>query len=782
MDEQEIQKQLIMAFQDEAQERIEALFSGLSSLEAGEEEDLPEAVIDSVFREAHSLKGAARSVNLPLIESLCQEMESVFAAIKNNSLTFSAELFDTLYAATQLIEKSMAPDADMEEISSQINSMVHYLTDAKTQPGAGKRPSADAGENAEDEKPGSDFTESGSASQASPASDETASNKKKQPEKRNDNQTHPSKQLFSASVRIPTAKLDALLLKAEELIAIKQSIGQQLNRMHELDHAIQEWRQQWEKFQNDFRKIQELNKPGAAVDRTIAFIEDTHEGFQDFDYRVKKTTSLLEHDNRNFRGLIDDLLEAAKKTSLMPFSSLFTVFPRMVRELARDREKSIDFKVSGETVEVDKRILEAIKDPLMHMLRNAIDHGIEPADVRTARGKPALGTIRVAVSQPESSHVCIEIADDGKGIDTGAVKADAVKKGVISGADADAINGDEVFNLIFQSGISSSAVVTQISGRGLGMSIVRDALDHLGGRIRIHSQPEKGTAFYITLPVTLATFRGVLIDVSGHLFVLPNAQVRYSLNIRPENIKTAESRTIISFNARPTSLVHLADVLGLPKLMPEKLQSQKKFIPTVVLENGATQIAFCVNEVITELEVLVKPLGKQLKKVRHFSGATVLGTGQVVPILNVKDLINTAAGQSIPSAQPAVNASEAADKQKMVLIVEDSFTSRTLLKNILEVSGYQVKTAIDGADALSQLKIRQFDAVVSDIEMPQMDGIALTSGIRADKSLADLPVILVTSLDSPKDRERGMEAGADAYIVKSSFDQSDLLDALDRLI
>jgi two-component system chemotaxis sensor kinase CheA len=226
----------------------------------------------------------------------------------------------------------------------------------------------------------------------------------------------------------------------------------------------------------------------------------------------------------------------------------------------------------------------------------------------------------------------------------------------------------------------------------------------------------------------------------------------------------------------------MADVLGLPKTADQNAGNGKTVIPVVILANEATEIAFCVDEIHTEQEVLVKPLGRQLKKVWHFAGATILGNGQVVPILNAKDLIKTATGRSLPAARPAAGASAQSEQPKSVLVVEDSFTSRTLLKNILEASGYHVKTAIDGTDGLSQLKTAAFDAVVSDVEMPRMNGFELTAGIRADKSLADIPVVLVTSLDSPTDRERGVDAGADAYIVKSSFDQSNLLEVLDRLI
>jgi len=752
MDETEIHRQLLAAFQDEARERLEALYAGLSSLEGADRDAPPTDVLDAVFREVHSLKGAARSVNLTVVESLCQEVESIFAEIKAHRLAFSGRLFDALYAAIQLVERSIAPDADAEKASREIKNMIQSLTDAKAcEPSEEKPSEKEASDRAGEEK---------SADEPKPD----------------------AKPLFASSVRIPTDKLDALLLKTEELIPVKQSAYQHLNRLQHLNHSIQEWRQKWERFQGDFRRFQGAKDADAAIELTTAFIDDTREFIRDIDQRMTKTATAFERNNRTFSGLLDDLLEETKKTSLMPFSSLFTVFPRMVREIAKDRGKSVDLKTSGENVEIDKRILEGIKDPLTHLLRNAVDHGIEAPEVRTSQGKPAMGTIHVAVSQPESNQVSLEISDDGEGIHIETIKTQAIEKGIISSAHAASLDEAEALNLILNSGVSSSPMITEISGRGLGMSIIKDALDHLGGRMRIRSEPGRGTAFSIKLPVTLATFRGVLIEVSGYLFILPNAQIRHSLKIRPETVKTAENQAIISFNGRPVSLVDMADVLGISKPGPNPRRSEQKTIPAVILENGATQMAFRVDAVINEQEVLVKPLGKQLKKVRHIAGATVLGTGRVVPILNIKELIVSASSHSMPSVQPSGEHPEQARRPKSVLVVEDSFTSRTLLKNILEASGYQVETAIDGTDGLSRLKSRYFDAVVSDIEMPRMDGFELTAGIRADNSLAALPVILVTSLDAAKDREKGMEAGADAYIVKSSFDQSNLIEVLDQLV
>ncbi len=771
MDETEIQKQLLSAFQTEAQERIEALFTGISGLEeaaASRAGELPEAVLDAVFREAHSLKGAARSVNLATIESLCQEMENIFAAIKAKTLQLSREHVDSLYAALRLIEQATAPQGDPAALSRQIKELVLSLAGLES-PGLSGTPAP----------------EKEAASPSPHAAPEAAAEEDRPGEKSAPPPNGPkaaASTRLSHSVRISTEKLDALLLKTEELITYKQSSAAHLKQMNLIRETIREWRQEWKIFHNDFRQLQDSKSRTGVIDRTVQFIDHARETMQRLDHEMKQGMAALEQDNRHFTGLIDDLLDETKKTALLPFSTLFSAFPRMVREIAGDQGKSVDLKFSGDAIEVDKRILEGMKDPLMHLLRNAIDHGLETPSLRREHNKPEKGSIRITVSQLETNHVCMEIVDDGRGVDVAAVKADAVKKGLITAEAAEALSEAEALDLIFLSGISSTTMVTEISGRGLGMSIVREALENLGGRISMHSASGMGTTFVIKLPVTLATFRGVLIEAAGRRFILPTAQIRHSLQILPEAIQTIENRMMISFNAQPLAVVYLSDILGLPPSEPEPGRNGASTISLVVLEYGHRQIAFGVDAIINEQEVLVKSLGKQLKKVHHVSGATILGSGEVVPILNIKELVASAAGQTGASAMPRPTAARAAEAPKSILIVEDSFTSRTLLKNILEAYGYQIQTAIDGTDGLARLKSRHFDAVVSDVEMPRMDGLELTQNIRADQSLADLPVILVTSLDSPKDRERGVEVGADAYIVKGSFDQSNLLEMLDRLL
>jgi two-component system chemotaxis sensor kinase CheA len=446
-----------------------------------------------------------------------------------------------------------------------------------------------------------------------------------------------------------------------------------------------------------------------------------------------------------------------------------------VRDLCRDCGKDAELIIVGGEIETDRRILEEMKDPLVHLVRNCIDHGIETPRQREERGKPPRATIRIAISSKSADRVEIVVSDDGAGIDLQKVRAAAVKLGLLSKEDAQQMNEQQASSLTFNSGISTSSMITEVSGRGLGLAIVREKVEKVGGTVAAETQPGIVTTFRLILPVILARFRGILVRVGESLFVLPTRYVQRVFRVTRDEIKSAENRETIQINGRAASAVRLSDVLEIPQR--DTNPDPKRKIPVLVLAWAGEQIGFQVDEILDEQEVLVKSLGKQLPRVRNIAGATLLGTGKVLAVLNVADLM-----QSAVSMTQITALHEAEDAPKSILIAEDSITARTLLKNILEFAGYKVKTAIDGAEALSLLAGESFDLVVSDVEMPRMSGFDLTAKIRSDKRLSQLPVVLVTALDSQADRERGVDVGASAYIVKSSFDQGNLLEVVRRLI
>jgi len=526
------------------------------------------------------------------------------------------------------------------------------------------------------------------------------------------------------------------------------------------------------------------NGNGAAGERRnlaklIGYLEEGNLFLKTLEGRLMRLAKAAEGDHRALTGMVDNLLHDVKEMQLLPFASLLEVLPRLARELARDRGKQAELSARGGEFKIDRRILDELKDPLIHLLRNCVDHGIETPAERVRKGKTPHGTISIAISQQDGGKIELVIADDGAGIDATKVKAAAGKLGVVTTEEAEQLDEREALALVFRSGVSTSPIITDLSGRGLGLAIVQEKVERLGGAITLETRADAGTTFRIVLPLTLATFRGILVRAGAQLFVIPAVSVERVVRIAAKDVQTVENRETIVLGGQAVSLVGLSDALELPRKAVSGASADS--VQAIVLGTGPARIAFQVDQILGEQEVLVKALGPQLARVRNVAGASVLGTGEVVPVLNVPDLMKSAARLTATSRAPAAAPSVEAQKRS-ILVVEDSITSRSLLKNILESAGYQVATAVDGIDAYTLLKTGSFDLIVSDVEMPRMDGFDLTAKVRADKQLSELPIVLVTALESREHRERGIEVGANAYIVKSSFDQSNLLGVVRQLI
>lgn len=746
--EEEFLKKLLSMFKVEAKEHVSAITSGLIELEKAPPEKQTE-LIETIFRESHSLKGAARSVNLKDIESLCQSMENVFAALKRKEILASPQLFDVLHRAVDCAGKLI----DKEKITAQEKAKIIEVIQSLESVLKGIAPPSIA------EKP---------------APKEPAPEKPQVKEEPKKIETiHPT--ALTETVRISTAKLDSLLLQAEEMLSVKLAAAQRAAELHEIDASFAVWEKQWSKVQPDVRMLGTEDAQRRESSKLVEFLDHNHAFVKSLENKLTALTKAADYDNRQFGGMVDNLLDDMKKVLMLPFSSLSGVFPKLVRDLSHEQGKEVELLIEGEDIEIDRRILEEMKDPLIHLMRNCIDHGIEKPDERKLKGKTPQGAVRLALTAKNGSKIEILISDDGAGIDASKIKSAAVKRGVILQEEASRLDEQEALSLIFLSGVSTSPIITEVSGRGLGLAIVRENVEKLNGTLSFETQPDMGTTFRIVVPLTLATFRGLLVNANDSLFVLPATNVERALRVRKEEIKTVENRETISLNGQVVSLAKLGDVLELVKT-----RSYGDIAQIVVLGSAEKRMAFAVDEVLHEQEVLVKSLGRQLSRVRNIAGATVLGTGKVVPILNVPDLMKSAV--KVTATPAAAKAPEAEAGRKSLLVVEDSITARTLLKNILESAGYDVKTAVDGIDAFTSLKTQEFDLVVSDVAMPRMDGFELTARIRADKKLSELPVVLVTALESREHRERGIEVGANAYIVKSSFDQSNLLEVIQRLI
>jgi two-component system chemotaxis sensor kinase CheA len=746
--EEELLKQLLPMFRIEAQDHLKVISSGLIEIEKGDPEKQAET-IEAVYRESHSLKGAARSVNLTDIVALCQSMENVFSSFKRKAIAPSSLVLDLLHRAIDCVAAIVAGDVAAWDIPG-IGELIHKLEGAIRKPGGAE----------EDERAG---VEPG------PVSVETSAREPKISDVEPASNKVPPMLVpgLAGTVRVSAAKLDELLLLSEEMLSIKLAAAHRTVEVKELKSAFGRWKKERAKAFD----------PAAGQGKTRRRIDRDGDSFVSaFETGLTKLLRALENDQRFFGTMVDALLDDMKKTLMLPCSFLLEIFPKLVRDLSRYTGKEVGLSMDGGGIEIDRRVLEQIKDPLIHLVRNCIDHGIESPYEREKKKKPRSGNIRIAVFSRDGK-IEISVSDDGAGVDAVGVISAAQRSGLISSDDAEGLGESEALDLVFRSGVTTSRIVTDISGRGLGLAIVKEKVEKLGGAVVLDTGSGIGTTVRMVVPLTLATFRGVLVMAGEQLFIVPSVNIERVARIRKEQIKTVENRETITWDDRAVSLVRLRDALGL-KTVDRRPQEDDSPMEAVMLVSAGKHMAFLVDEVLQEQECLVKGLGSQLSRVRNIAGATVLGNGKVAPILNVADLM-ICASKIAPSA--AASAREP-QKTRSVLVVEDSITARTLLKGILESAGYEVVTAFDGVDAFAALKTRGFDLVVSDVEMPRMNGFELTAKIRDDRGLSELPVVLVTALESREDRERGIDVGANAYIVKSSFEQSNLLEVVRRLI
>lgn len=761
--------QLRVTFMVEAREHLQSLSHGLLQLEKSIDPALRARLVEAVFRTVHSLKGAARAVEQSDIESICQILEDVFAGWRREPVVPAPETMDVLYRALDAVEALLAgPDAGGASASPA--ALVALRKDlrrigpaaphtAPAQPGA---PRASTATELAAPKPAP-------VDRAPPHSAPV-----------------PMDAMAEHSVRVALPKLERQLRQTEDLLASKLAAGERVADLRGLD----EWFDQWHKRRGEIELLihavqtpppLSTDWPGRtamAMGRLLELVDTSDTAIRNLETRLAEMGRRALHDRDQVGKSVDQLLESTKGLLRLPFSSISASFERLVRDLCRAQGKQADLSIEGEHVEFDKRILEEMKDPLVHMLRNAVDHAVELPAIRVHQGKPARASIVLKVSHEEGNRVRIVLSDDGKGIATDQIKVAAVQRGVMSEQEAAALDESVAQRLVFRSEISTGGAVTPLSGRGLGLAIVREHAQRLGGKVRVRSTPGQGTRFEIVLPALHATFRAILCEAGGRQFLLPVAQVERVARVALSSIRTIEGRETVTLGGVAMALVTLAEVLGLPVAAP--VVRPHPDVQLVVAGSGAHAHAFAVDRVVDEQEVLVKPLRKPLVRVRNVAAVAVLGSGAVVPILHVGDLLHSArqpgAWRTIhpPSTPPA--------PARQILLAEDSITSRLLLKSILESAGYAVTTAVDGMEALALLRAGRFSLLVSDVEMPRMDGFDLTRRVRADPRLADLPVVLVTTLASREHQQRGIDAGANAYITKGSFDQDNLIGAVRRLL
>jgi two-component system chemotaxis sensor kinase CheA len=746
MSDDSLIQRLMVTFLGELEDHVRALERDLLALEKDLTPAVRSELFKTLFRTAHSLKGAARSVRVSLVETAGHRLEEIFAAARDGRLAVDAGFFGLLLPAVDAIGEAARrlragkdlSGAPLEVIVRRLGAVIASRTDtAAAEPRATPAPA--------------------------------------EPER------------WSGVVRVPAEKLDRLLTRSGELLAVRHRAEARREEAAVLQDTLGEFRKNWRRIEHDVAVLLKRGNgrdPGPAVNEAVRSLaglkrqvaqalDRNNEDLHRFERGLQQLAGNLRADRRVIEQTATPLDAEVRRTRMLPFAEACEGLERMVRDLTAGSDKDAVVVIVGGEIELDRSVLEGLKDPLLHIVRNAVDHGIESVAARRAAGKPDAGRVTVTAAI-RGARVEVAIADDGRGLDLAAIR-EQLRKMDLPAPESER----DLARQIFLPGFSTSPEVTRLSGRGVGLDVVKTRLESMRGTVDVSFEPGKQTQFTLSVPLTLTSIRAILAVAGGQVFAIDTQSVHRILRIGAENIQLIEGREVLLLDGFPVPVVALTERLGMPG-RPEPADGGKT--PAVVLASGNRLAAFVVGEFLGEREVMVRALGPRLRNVKNVTGGMVLADGGIALILNAADLVSgvhnlgatTGVAQSMTAAPRSV--------RKRLLVVDDSVAVRTLEKSILEAAGYDVMVAADGAEAWQILLEQGADLVVTDIEMPRMDGFSLTEAIRGSKRFRNLPVILMTARESDSDKTRGMAAGADAYRIKSAFDQTDLLATIEQVL
>ena len=711
---------LLSIFTEELDEQVQELNDHLLALERTPDDA---ERLRAVFRVMHTLKGASRAAGLPLVEEVCHALEHELSRVRDGGEALGGAQVALLFEAADALGETRdelrlgrrAPDATLSSV------LQHARGRGSSEPlvrAAVRDPVPVVAQPVAPQPV---------AQPVSPSIEEAPAT------------------AVASHVRVSLHQVDAIAGAAGEIAGLAAILSDRADDLAALRMSRRAEHQQV------------TGAPGGAeLDREL--------------------TRLLRHAGEDARALASvsaRLGASARHLRQRPFAELTETLPRIVRDVARDLGKQVRVVVTGGDIEADRVVLEALREPLLHLVRNAVDHGIELSAVRVAAGKAAEGEVRIEGAL-RGDRLRVTVADDGAGLDFNAIGKGIERRGRAVPADA-----QTVARAIFDEGFTTRATATTLSGRGVGLGIVRAAAERMGGTVDVTSQPGKGTAITVDVPLSIATMRVVLVQVGNVVLGVPSAFVVRVARADPRKLARVDGRAMLISDGTPTPVTTLAALLGPPFAeapSPAMLQ-------LVVLESGGRRLAIVVDDLHDERELVLRPLEHAGRAATNATvGTALLSSGEVALVLSVPALLAHDASDGAPASGTLAAEDHAPRAPARILVVDDSITSRTLEQSVLAAAGYVVVTAVDGAEGWRTLERQDFALVVSDVEMPHLDGIGLCMRIRANARTSSLPVILVTSLDEPAQRERGMEAGADAYITKSSFDQDTLLDTVRMLI
>lgn len=736
-------KKFVIRFVEEAREHVARLGDGLDALER---DPADRENVNTIFRSAHTIKGSSRMLKLATITDTAHKLEDVLGALREGSLAYSTELGRLLYRGVDALAGLVERLAEGGELPAVDEALCSALAQAATgeQRAGGEGQKADKPETAPNPEP--------------PPQMAVPIPEPKVPGETMDTQRSPApeaKLKAPDTVRVKMNKLDELIKLMGEVVSSHARSRQRLI---------------------EIREIERMAFDPASADASDGKAQKA---------RLHHFALALRDDVLAQELLMDELHSKALIMRMLPLAIVFDPVGRMMRELARSVGKDVECVVSGSEIELDRQLIDKLSDPVVHLLRNAVDHGVEVPAAREKAGKPGRGRITLSARQ-DGGWVVIEISDDGGGIPVEALREKAVRKGIFTQEKAAGLSEQEVVDLIFLPGFSTSPIITDISGRGVGMDVVKRCIvDDLQGIVSVDSRPGTGTTFALRLPLSLAVMRVLLVEVGGIPFGFTAQYVAELLRVpHSEFLSVAERRAVVIRNEF-VPIVSLEELLRIPVPHMRKAAQEKKLegVLLLVVRVRNEKLALVVDDLQDERDMVIKPLPEHMRRLTMVSGMVTTGKNELVNILHVPVLLEMARSARAEAAGERAEAAPGeGSKTFRVLVVDDSLNTREIEKDVLEAHGYQVTLAEDGLDGLRKAQSGDFDAVLTDVEMPNMDGFTLTERLRQEDKYRNTPIIIITSREKEEDKRRGIQVGADAYIVKGDFEQSRLVDTLRNLL
>ena len=734
----DFRQSLLATFHVEHDEHVQRIRETLTAAE-GSESGSAGPDLDEAFRRAHSLKGAARAVDLRPIENLAHRLETLFARIRTGAVQLNTPVIKVIHQVLDSSEDSLASMTAAGQPAEPVQALAAIdkllgTPDAAPVPAATPAPAAPV--------PG------------------------------------PTRAALD-TVRLNAESLDRIVSSSGQLMTENLRQNQVTRKLRDIRRHLSDTAAERERVRKsaarEFRQLE--GSPALAT--AARYLNYLDHQVHVLSQQVGSAVRAHERNAWTLRGLSGELQRDVRQARMVPAGNVFDGFRKMVRDVAKDEGKSAELHVSGAQVEADRVVLQALKDPVMHMLRNAVSHGLEPGAERVALGKRAEGRIDLVI-EARGNQLHVSVEDDGRGVDGTKVAEIAVRKGLIAAADVASLSAADVMRLVLLPGFSTSKFVTELSGRGMGLSVVAEATARLQGKVDISAGKSGGTRVSLSAPLSVSSQRLLLVACQGQTMAVPLHGVERLRRVALADLRTIESIPVIDIDGQPLPVVSLAHLINTGQ---PRVTAHENALCVMVMRSGGRRLAVAVDAFLSERESIVKELPVPANGNSKIAGGVLLEDGTVCLVLNPVELID--GFQQSSSALTLTPDPEASVERKTsgnILVVDDSLTTRTLEKSVLEAHGYQVAIAVDGVEALKHLRAEPVGLVISDLEMPRLDGFGLLEEMKRDPRLANIPVVIVSSIENAADQARGMALGADAYIVKRRFEQQALLETIRQIL